>query len=135
MKKNFRKILTIVLSFLMVGLMLSGCTEANRVANNVKQQADNFNVTRRLVVINSRSDKVLLELVGRFSINVDSVDNQLEVTCEIDENKYIVDYVNLNEWTTYTVEDLSGAEVDKYHYEINYLPEGNLQPFTITNNK
>ena len=75
----------------------------------------------------------MLELIGNFSIEVDGVDNQLEVTSEIAENKYKIDYVNLNEWTTYIVEDLSGAEVDKYHYEINYLPEGNLQKFTITN--
>lgn len=135
MKKNIKKVISIILSILMVGVMLTGCTEADKVTHNIKQEADNFNVTRRLVVINSRSDKVLLELVGRFSIYVDSADNQLEVTCEIDENKHIVDYVNLNEWTTYTIEDLSGAEVDKYHYEINYLPEGNLQPFTITHNK
>lgn len=118
----------------MIGAVFSGCTEADRVTYNVKQEAENFNVTRRLVVINSRSDKVMLELIGRFSIYVDSADNQLEVTCEVDDGKYIVDYINLNEWTTYTVEDLSGADVDKYHYEINYLPEGNLQPFTITHN-
>lgn len=29
----------------------------------------------------------------------------------------------LNEYTLYVVEDISGAEVDKYHYEINFLPE------------
>lgn len=32
---------------------------------------------------------------------------------------------------TYTVEDLSGAVVDKYHYEIHYLPEGNVIDFTF----
>lgn len=42
-----------------------------------------------------------------------------------------IDYINLNEWTTYVIEDLSGAEVNKYHYELNYLPEM-VQPFTIT---
>ena len=29
----------------------------------------------------------------------------------------------LNDYTMYVVEDISGSEVDKYHYEINFLPE------------
>lgn len=133
--KSIKKVLAVIIvimTIFVIGFTFTGCTEADRVTLNVKQEAENFNVTRRLVVINSRSDKVLLELIGNFSINVDRTDGQLEVTCEVAENKYIVDYINLNEWTTYTVEDLSGANVDKYHYEINYLPDGNVQPFKIT---
>ena len=33
--------------------------------------------------------------------------------------------------TAYTVEDISGADVTPYHYEINILPEM-IQPFEIT---
>ena len=32
----------------------------------------------------------------------------------------------------YVVEDVSGAEVDKYHYEVNFLPEA-IIPVTFTN--
>ena len=32
-------------------------------------------------------------------------------------------YIGLNEWTLYVVEDVSGASVNKYHYEVNFLPE------------
>ena len=39
-------------------------------------------------------------------------------------------YIN-KEWTAYTVEDISGADVTPYHYEINILPEM-IQPFEIT---
>lgn len=44
-------------------------------------------------------------------------------------NKYTKHFIGLNEWVIYTVEDLSGAEVDPYHYEIHYLPEGNVIDF------
>lgn len=37
--------------------------------------------------------------------------------------KYKKDLVYLNDYTMYVVEDVSGANVDKYHYEINFLPE------------
>ena len=33
------------------------------------------------------------------------------------------DLVYLNDYIMYVVEDISGADVDKYHYEINFLPE------------
>ena len=42
-------------------------------------------------------------------------------------------YVYLNEYTMYIVEDLSGSDVDKYHYEINILPQ-QLQNFVLTYN-
>ena len=95
----------------------------------MQKQADYFNVERSLTVINARSDKPVLEMVGYFSIS-NNDDNELVVTLETGQNEYKVNYVYLNEWTIYTVEDISGAHVDPYHYEINFLPEM-IQPFTI----
>lgn len=97
----------------------------------MQKEADNFNVTRRLSVINARSDKPVLELIGNFSIS-NNENSELEVTIEVAPNVYKVDYVYLNEWTMYTVEDVSGAYVDKYHYELNFLPEM-IVPITVTN--
>jgi hypothetical protein len=115
----------IIACILIVSLMacLVGCTEAERVSHNISQEADNFNITRRLAVINARSDKPIFELIGNFSIETDTIDGQLEVTVEVEQGKYKKHFVYLNEWTIYTVEDVSGAYVDKYHYEVNYLPE------------
>ena len=68
-----------------------------------------------------------------FSIEVDSADNQLEVVCETGENEYKKHFIGLNDETVYVVEDISGASVDKYRYEINFLPEM-IIPYTITTN-
>ena len=129
--KKIKRIGIVMLCLALIIALFSACTESERVKFNVKQEADNFNVTRRITVINSRSDKVIIELIGNCSIQVDSEDKQLEVTSEIADGQYKIDYINLNEWTTYVVEDLSGADVSKYHYEFNYLPEA-VQPFTVT---
>lgn len=119
-------LLTIVIS-------MSGCyRQAERAKYNVKKEADNFNVERRLTVINARTDKPILEIIGYFSLSNNST-NELEITLETDKNVYKVDYVYLNEWTIYTVEDISGAHVDPYHYEVNFLPEM-IQPITMTSN-
>ena len=124
-----KKIIGILLILSFAVASLTGCTEAERVSQNVSEEADNFNVFRRVTVINARSDDLILELDGYFSIRVDNVDNQLEVTCNVGDGKYTKHFIGLNEWVIYTVEDLSGAEVDPYHYEIHYLPEGNVIDF------
>lgn len=129
--KNMKKLITVILSGVLMLGALCGCTQADRVSYNISQEADRFNITRRLAVINARSDKPIFELIGNFSINTDSVDNQLEVTVEYEKGKYKKHFVYLNEWTIYTVEDVSGAFVDNYHYEVNYLPEM-FVPFSVT---
>ena len=129
--KKFWKLLALALCLLMVVCTAVGCTQADRVSENLSQDADNFNITRRLAVINCRSDKPVFELIGNFSIKTDTADNQLEVIVEYEKGLYKKHFIYLNkEWITYTVEDVSGAYVDKYHYEINYLPEM-INPITI----
>lgn len=117
MKKVFIGVLT-----LCIMALLAGCTEADRVNHNIKQSADNFNVTRRLEVINARTDTPLFELIGNFSLSNNSA-NELVVTVELDNGTYKKHYVYLNEYTMYVVEDLSGSDVSPYHYEINVLPQ------------
>ena len=127
-----KRIGIVILIFIFTCGTLISCNEAERVSRNVSQEADNFNVIRRLTVLNARSDKPMFELVSAFSLKVDSQDNQLEVTCEVGKGKYKKHFIGLNEYTMYVVEDVSGAEVDKYHYEVNFLPEA-IVPVTFTN--
>lgn len=107
-------------------LAFTGCgaREADRVSHNVSQEADNFNVIRRLVVINARTDKPMFELVGAFSFSLS--DNRIIATVETGPNEYKKHSIGLTEWTLWSVEDLSGASVDKYRYEVNFLPEAIL---------
>lgn len=113
--------------------LLAGCRESDRVAYNVSQQADNFNITRRLVAINTRTDKPVLEVIGNFAIKNNAAD-ELEVIVEVGHDRYKKHYVYLNEWITYTVEDLSGVFADPFHYEVNFLPQM-IVPFTVVSDK
>ena len=130
MKKVLSILMAIVLIVAMVGTA-SGCTEVEQVSYNVSQEADNFNVIRRLTVINTRSDKPAYELVAAFSLQVDTMDNQLEIVCETGKDEYKKHFIGLNDETMYVVEDISGAEVSKYHYEVNFLPQ-QIVPITFT---
>lgn len=127
-----KRIIAAVTTVCMMVASMTGCTEAERATYNVQKEADYFNVERRLSVINARTDKPVLELIGYFSLS-NNDNNELVITLEVAENQYKVDYVYLNNWTIYTVEDINGAHVDPYHYEINFLPEM-IQPVKFTQN-
>jgi hypothetical protein len=128
MKKIIKILLLTIIIFSSL-FLLTGCTEVERVSENIRQQADNFNVTRRIVVYNARTDKVVFELIGNFSLQ-NNTTNELEIICELDDNIYKKHFIYLNDYTLYTVEDVSGCYVDKYHYEVNYMPEM-IQPLTF----
>ena len=123
MKKKIGMLMTMAL---LICLVLTGCTEADQVSSNISKEADNFNVTRKLTGLNARTDTILIELTGTFALKNNS-NNELEIIIETAEGKYQKDYVYLNDYTMYVVEDISGASVDKYHYEINFLPEWGLK--------
>lgn len=130
MKIN-KKLIPMAMLIAILGMGAVGCTEAEKVSYNVSQDADNFNVIRRLTVINTRSHKPVFELVGQFSIEVDNEDNQLEVVCETGKNEYKKHFVGLNDETMYVIEDIGGAKVNKYKYEVNFLPKS-IVPVDIT---
>lgn len=117
-----KKVMALLAALVLACASLTGCTEVDQVSTNISKEADNFNVTRKLTVVNARTDTILLELTGTFALQNNS-ENELEVVIETAEGKYQKDLVYLNDYTMYVVEDISGADVDKYHYEINFLPE------------
>lgn len=127
MKKNSLRIISIaafLLAIFFILVMATGCVDqADHVSYNVSKEADNFNVVRRLTVINTRSDKVILQMVGRMSIE-DQVDG-IAALVEIDRDRgiYQKHYIYMNEWTMYTVEDLNGVSVSAYDYEIEFMPK------------
>ena len=116
-----KKVVVFVFVIMIMGVMLLGCRQSNRVSYNVSQEADNFNVIRRLTVLNARSDKPLFELVGAFSFTLES--GRIIAIVETGPNEYKKHSVGLNEYTLWVIEDLGGANVSKYHYEVNFLPE------------
>lgn len=117
-----KKRLALFACLICMALLLAGCTQADRVSHNLSKEADAFNVTRRLAVINARTDKPIFEMVGNFSVGNNDA-NELVITVETGPGQYKKHYIYLNEWTLYVVEDVSGAHVDPYHYEVNFLPE------------
>lgn len=122
--KSVKKILILLCIAVVLCAGLMSCREAEKVSHNVSLEADNFNVVRRLVVINARTDKPMFELIGAFSFTLEN--NRIIAIVETGEGEYKKHSVGLTDWTLWSVEDISGASVDKYRYEVNFLPESIL---------
>lgn len=120
---NVKKILAAALVASAFAVGLSACTQAERVSSNISVEADNFNIVRRLAVINTITGTPLLEMVGRLSIEVDAADEQLEITVKESEDSYKKHFVGLSPTVTYVIEDITGADVSAFRYEVSYLPE------------
>lgn len=118
MKKIVLFVIMIVLLFSMIG-----CTEAQRVSNNLSKEADNFNIVRQLTVINAIQGDVLFQMTGKMSIQPDSSENQLEVTVEDENGKYQKHFIGLSDNVTYVVEQKQYQNVSKYQYTLNYNPK------------
>lgn len=115
-------------------LVLAGCRESDRVSYNVSKEADNFNVRRRVTVINTRTDKIEFKVEGLLSVDT-SDKKKITIIAETSKGKYKKHFVNLTGNNMYVVEDISkGKDVSKYKYEVEYMPES-IVPVTVTNNE
>jgi hypothetical protein len=78
-----KRILAVVLGLAMA---LVACNEADTVSHNIGQEADRFNVLRRIVFVNGITDQYLLSVEGFCSLGNDRSDSELNITCRTGEN-------------------------------------------------
>ncbi len=116
-----KKVLVAVMLLVMV-FVLAACSESDKVRANLRREADDFNVRRRITVINTRTDKTMMQITGLLSISKDE-DEDLNITIEKAPGEFMLNYVHLSKDTTYMVEQIETIEVSKYRYEIILYPE------------
>ena len=131
MSKNRVACLIICLLMLLGCIWLCGCSEADKVNKNISKQADYFETERKITVYNARTDKIILEAEGLMAIRNNS-ENELVCTVKTGPSTYKKNYIYLNEYTMYVVEDITGTTTDPYHYKMYFhtdvLPDVNVKP-------
>lgn len=123
-----KKFVAILLAVMCMVGCLTGCTAAEDVNYNLSQAADNFEVVRKITVYNARTDMIIMEMEGIMSLSNNST-SELVVTCKTGEDEYKKNYVYLNDYVIYVVEDITGTVTDPYHYKIHFytaLPDIDL---------
>ena len=118
-----KKIIAILLMFVMCA-SFTGCylRESDKVNYNLSKDADYFNCGRKIPVYNARTDTIILENEGYMALSNNST-SELVVTCKTGNNEYKKNYVYLNDYTLYVVEDITGTHTDPYHYQLVFHTE------------
>lgn len=114
-----KKIIGMVLAVVIALGCMTGCTEAANVNHNISQAADNFQCLRKITVYNARTDLIVMEMEGYMSLSNSST-NELVVTCMTGANEYKKNYIYLNEYVIYVVEDITGTATDPFHYKVHF---------------
>lgn len=102
-------------------MLLTGCEKSDRVNYNIRREANNFNVYRRVVAINTRLNETLFAVEGYISVDVDS-DGDLNVTIQTGEEEFKLFYAHLGNDVTYTVIQIEPSSVTPYAYNISFFP-------------
>ncbi|MBX9150067.1 beta-sandwich lipoprotein [Rhodococcus qingshengii] len=100
---------------------VAGCsTDAEVASKNLSKAADQFEIDRRIVFFNGITDKYLLTIEGRCSIEPDG--GKLDVTCKT-AGGFKKHFLGLSDNVSYFVEQLEGASVSTDHYRVIFKPE------------
>lgn len=127
--RNKTMALALVLAAAVLGLAGCTSTDSQVVNNNITQNADNFQVLRRITFINGITDKYLLEVEGYCSIDT-SNPADLTVTCKVG-SEYKRSYLGRSNNVTWVVEQLTPSNVSPNHYQVTWKPEAIIPDVTI----
>lgn len=103
---------------------LAGCNEDAKVAaENLTKAADNFEIVRRVVVVNTITDKYLLEIVGRCSFGPSKdTPNTVNIICKTGPTDYKKHSLVRGDNTAIVVEQIAGANVSVDFYRVTFKP-------------
>lgn len=134
MKTSMKKKLAIALVSIMV-IILTACTEADTVSENISKAADSFEVQRRIIFFNGITDKYLLTIEGLCSLGNNDDLGKLSVTCKVDANSYKKHYLGLSDNVSYLVEQTDAINADPFHYRILFRPESIIPDIDLQTSK
>lgn len=119
-----KKILAALVAALFIVTGLSACTtEADTVNANLDKEAESFKIVRRIQFINGITDKELLVIEGRCSLEYHT--KKIDVTCKVDGEKQAYKrHTLVRSDNVFAVsEQMLEAEVDPNHYKFIVRPQ------------
>lgn len=120
--RNLTIVSAVIIMLLTCAVILTSCSDADTVNWNLTRDAEQFKCERRITVYNARTDKIIMYAEGCMNID-NNGSHELVVTIKEGESKYKKNYIYLNEYTMYVVEDITGTRTDPYHYKLYFHTE------------
>lgn len=125
MKNLSKKLLIPILGLAMIAGAACTTSKADIASSNLSKAAENFEVSRRIVFFNGITDKYLLTIEGRCSVETteSKLGGSLEVTCKVGPSAYKKHFLGLSNNVSYFVEQTDAVDVDVYHYRVIFRPD------------
>lgn len=116
--------LFVILPLTLLAFLGAGCfrSDADVVSYNVSKSADQFEVNRRIVFYNVRTDTYMLSVEGLCSIGNDATQSEISFTCKTGKNEYKKHFLGLSRDVTYFVEQVDDAKASEYRYKVIFKP-------------
>ncbi len=116
------KKLVATVAFAFVAAGLAACDDATIVSQNLSKAADNFEIMRRIVFINGITDKYLLVIEGRCSLQ-ESKTAMVAVVCKTGPDEYKKHFLGKGDNVFFVAEQIESAEASAYHYRVTFKPQ------------
>lgn len=129
--KKFCKILLIIICILSCVCFVAcdeSCNQANTVRHNIQQDANKFDVYRKITFVNLYTGQLLYSAEGYFSVQstyTNEYQGQQEVglVFKVGGNQYKMDYFSIAENVCYVIEQIENTTGNPYHWKIVwYIP-------------
>ena len=121
-----KKVITTAVIVTTAIIGLTGCSsDADVASSNLSKSAEQFEIERRIVFFNGITDKYLLEVQGRCSVesSESALGGSLEVTCKVGPTQYKKHFLGLSDNVSYLVEQIDAASVSTYNYRVVFKPD------------
>lgn len=117
-----RKAATFLVAAATVAATLTACsTDADVADENLKKAAEQFEISRRITVINGITDKYLMVVEGKCSLEFP--DGRNEIICKLADGSFVKHHVIKADNVFVMSEQTTGAQVSTDHYRVIFKPE------------
>lgn len=103
-------------------LFLAGCSSNADVASqNLSKAAEQFEISRRITVVNGITDKYVMVVEGKCSLEFP--DGRTEIVCKLANGSFVKHHIVKSDNVFIMSEQTNGTAVDTNHYRVIFKPE------------
>lgn len=111
-----------------LALMGNGCaTDADVATKNISTASEQFEIARRITVINNITDKIQMIVEGKCSMEY--LDKKTEIICKLKDGTILRNDVQRGDNVTLMVEQTTGTAIDTSQYRVIFKPEAVVPNF------
>lgn len=114
-----------ILAVAVISLLgLAGCDQpADVVSKNLSTAADNFEVPRRISVVNGITGKIDMVVEGYCSLQPSHTPGRVAFVCKTEDGKYLKNFLDKSDNVFVLTEQLANVDVSTFHYRRVFRPQ------------